>query len=53
MRLDFQTQLAFAHDLIVNKLNDSIKHELSVFEQAMNGPDNEKQELADPVGKAN
>lgn len=52
--LGFSNAIGVCHDLIVNNLNDSIKHELSVFEEAMSGlEDAEQEDVAVPVGQTN
>ncbi len=52
--LGFSNAIGVCHDLIVNNLNDSIKHELALFEEAMSGlEDAEQEDVAVPVGQTN
>lgn len=50
--LGFSNAIGVCHDLVVNKLNDSIKNELAAFEQAMSGLEDGEPEVAVPVGQA-
>lgn len=50
--LGFSNAIGVCHDLVVNKLNDSIKNELAAFEQAMSGLEDAEPEVAVPVGQA-